>query len=316
MKTSPLLVAVFASLSGISLWAQQTGADASGDATASVHDSAGTSAEVDTHQGAVGFGDEAQSHAWEMSSVNGELQGKLDSKTARVGDPVVLKTTEKVITPDGTTIPKGARLLGHVTEAQAHDAQHGASQLAIAFDHAQLKNGEKIAVHTLIRGVRPGASAMSMTSSDTGMGSPMGGGMGGMSGGGMSGGGIAGGGMGTGRAGGGGGGGVLGGTGRAAGGVSNTADDTIDRTAETTPTLGAGAASATDSTVQTAGHGDLGANENAHTAAMARAIPHPTGIPGVMLAGSSSASGVFSAPRGEVKFDNGTQMHLGIIADR
>ena len=40
-----------------------------------------------------GFGDQAASHAWEMSPVTGELEGKLDSKTARVGDRVVLKTT-------------------------------------------------------------------------------------------------------------------------------------------------------------------------------------------------------------------------------
>ena len=56
-----------------------------------------------------------------MSSVSGELEGKLDSKTAKVGDRVVLKTTEKVQTSDGTVIPRGSRLVGHVTQVQAHD---------------------------------------------------------------------------------------------------------------------------------------------------------------------------------------------------
>ncbi len=42
-----------------------------------------------------GFGDLAASHAWEMSPVTGELDGKLDSKTARVGDLVVVKTLDK-----------------------------------------------------------------------------------------------------------------------------------------------------------------------------------------------------------------------------
>ncbi len=107
-----------------------------------------------------GFGDEAASHAWEMSSVMGELEGKLDSKTAKAGDRVVLKTTEKVQTADGTVIPKGSRLVGHVTEVQAYDKEHGPAQMAIAFDRAELKNGQSIAVYTLIRGVNPSASAM------------------------------------------------------------------------------------------------------------------------------------------------------------
>jgi len=68
--------------------------------------------------------------------------------------------------------------------------------------------------------------------------------------------------------------------------------------------------------VQLAGHGDLNANVGAHQAAAARAVPHPTEIPGVMLAGNSSASGVFLATRKDIQFASGTQMQLGIVADR
>ena len=42
--------------------------------------------------------------------MSGELQDKLDSKTAKVGDSVVVKTA------DGTEIPKGTKLVGRVTD--------------------------------------------------------------------------------------------------------------------------------------------------------------------------------------------------------
>ena len=73
----------------------------------------------------MGFGDASASHSWEMSPVIGELQDKLNSATAKVGDRVVLKTTEKVMTADGTVIPRGTRLLGHITQVQTRDATHG-----------------------------------------------------------------------------------------------------------------------------------------------------------------------------------------------
>ncbi len=91
-------------------------------------------------------------------------------------------------------------------------------------------------------------------------------------------------------------------------------------TATTTSTLDnpadAGVGENTNAAVQTAGHGDLNLSSGAHAQAAARAVPHPTGIPGVMLAGSSSASGMFSASRKDVEFESGTQMQLGIVADR
>src|ERR1700753_151141 len=49
-----------------------------------------------------------------MSPVNVELVSKLDSKTAKTGDDVVVKTKSTVKTSDGTEIPKGSKLMGHV----------------------------------------------------------------------------------------------------------------------------------------------------------------------------------------------------------
>ena len=50
--------------------------------------------------------------------------------------------------------------MGHVTEVQAYDTDVGTARIAIAFDHAELKNGQSIAIYTLIRGVVPSGGAV------------------------------------------------------------------------------------------------------------------------------------------------------------
>ena len=161
-----------------------------------------------------------------------------------------------------------------------------------------------MAIYTLIRGARPGASAMATSSQmnsggfgapNSNMGSmpgeeqPMGGGRGGS-------------------------GGVFGGSGRTTSGVDNATEDPFDR-AMANPAQ-AGVDENTIAAVQTAGHGDMNPSSGAHAQAAARAVPHATGIPGVMLAGSSSASGMFSAPKRNIQFASGIEMQLGIVADR
>ena len=172
MKIAFAIVVAGATLTGIPLLAQDSNTDPNASPSAS------DSAKVTYAPASGGFGDLAASHAWEMSAVTGELEGKLDSKTAKVGDRVVLKTTEKVQSSDGTVIPRGSRLVGHITEVQAYDQQHGPARIAIAFDHAELKNGQSVAIYSLIRRVNLSASAMAASSrSDDGMiGTPMSGG--------------------------------------------------------------------------------------------------------------------------------------------
>jgi len=247
------------------------------------------------------WGDDAASHAWEMSTIAGRLENRLDSKSAKVGDRVVLKTTEKVQTSDGTVIPAGSRLVGRVTEVQAHgevhDQTHAASRIGIAFDHVEVKGGASIAIYTMIRGLTPppdlaGDEPVSAGRSGSRMGAS-----GGSSGG------------------------LTGSTPDAAGsamqGAEGMAGGVADRTAATADSAAAGIVdSAASSAVQRAGHGDPNVSTGAHALAAARAKPRPTGIPGVMLAGSSAASGLLSAVGGNVELESGTQVQLGIVADR
>ena len=96
--------------------------------------------------------------------VKGALDGKLDSKTAKSGDAVVLKISQKMTMADGTVLPKGARLLGQVTEVQVHDQGHAKSYVLLNFDHVELKGGQSLKVYATILSVLPSASAMAFQS--------------------------------------------------------------------------------------------------------------------------------------------------------
>ena len=103
-----------------------------------------------------------------MSPVNGELVSKLDSKTAKNGDSVVVQTKTSVKTPDGTEIPKGSKLVGHVIAAQPSQPGQN-SQLVLQFDRVELKGGKTMPVHSQIQSISPpGGAASASGSSATG----------------------------------------------------------------------------------------------------------------------------------------------------
>jgi len=56
----------------------------------------------------------------------------------------------------------------------------------------------------------------------------------------------------------------------------------------------------------------LNAGTGAHAVAAARAIPHTTQIPGVLLAGNSSSSGVLLSLIRDIQFESGTEIQLGV----
>jgi len=315
MKTALLLAVAVVILSSLPLAAHQATATAQQSASASAsgtHVQQSADANAQASPGSVQANGSSTAEG-QMRPVRGELVSKLDSKSARVGEPVVVKTREKVRTADGTVIPKGSRLMGHVTEVQAHKKGQANSSMGIVFDHAELKGGQSVAIHSVIESIAPSASAMAANSMDsdsdlsTPM-APMGGGAMGGGGGMMGGGGAMGGGrgmIGGGRAGGGGlvggvGGGAASATGNAASGVGSTAGGALGATGNLAGDATAGA-----------GNGVRGAAGATNTLG-ARA----SSIPGVMLdsSGSGSASGMLSASRRNIHLDSGTQMVLGIAA--
>ncbi len=48
----------------------------------------------------------------QLRPITGELVDKLDTKSAKAGDTVVVKTTEQATTANGVEIPKGSKITG------------------------------------------------------------------------------------------------------------------------------------------------------------------------------------------------------------
>ena len=112
--------------------------------------------------------------AIEMSPVNGELVSKLDSKTAKTGDSVVVQTKASAKTADGTEIPKGSKLVGHVLAAKPSGAGEN-SQVALQFDHIELKGGQNLPIHSQIQSIAPAGGAASASEPSAMSGPPAGG---------------------------------------------------------------------------------------------------------------------------------------------
>jgi len=68
-----------------------------------------------------------------------QLESTLDARHAKVGDRVILKTTQAVKQNGQVVIPKGSQLIGRVTDVQQQTKSSGESHLALAFD--RLRSG-------------------------------------------------------------------------------------------------------------------------------------------------------------------------------
>jgi len=109
-----------------------------------------------------------------------ELTKPLDARKNKVGDEVIAKTTEDVKSEGHVVVPKGSKLVGHVTAVSAQTKGQAGSALGIAFDRALLKNGSEIPVSLTVQAIgRAQAAAAAAADNDmmtsagsSGMGSP------------------------------------------------------------------------------------------------------------------------------------------------
>lgn len=112
--------------------------------------------------------------AVELSPVNGELVDKLDTKTAKAGDSVVIKTNSNVKTADGTEIPKGSKLMGRITQVKPSGEGNENSQVALQIDRAELKGGQSVAIHSEIQSICASGSDSTTGAPDTTAATPSG----------------------------------------------------------------------------------------------------------------------------------------------
>lgn len=89
----------------------------------------------------------------------GELQSTIDARKAKVGDQVVLKTTQAIKSQGRTVVSKGSRLVGHITEVSQKTKSNGESRVGLLFDRLEggSLNVPLTATITSIVGVRASA---------------------------------------------------------------------------------------------------------------------------------------------------------------
>ena len=223
------------------------------------------------------------------SSANAVLTKPVDSGKAKPGDPVSGRITQATRTSDGTAIPEGSTLVGHISEVRARGDGQASSAIGIAFDKAVTRDGREIPLRNV--GIRALAAAEGAASRAGDSGTMMGAGA------------VGGGGMASGR----GGGGLVG---RPSGAVGGTLGGGLGTAGAATGSLGG----TTRGALQ-AGPGAVGGLD---ASGMLRS--NSSGVFG--LRDVSLASGAASGAQGSlvtstgksVRLDQGTRMLLGAQA--
>src|SRR6266567_6165226 len=100
------------------------------------------------------------------TAFNAALSSPIDSKKCKPGDAVTAHTTEAVKSEGRTVIPKGAKVVGHVTQTSARAKGESESALGIVFDKAILKNGEEIPLSVGIQALASAQSSASAAGSE------------------------------------------------------------------------------------------------------------------------------------------------------
>jgi hypothetical protein len=91
----------------------------------------------------------------QLRPVTGELENKLDTKDAKNGDSVVVKTTATATTAGGIEIPKGSEIKGRIIDVAAKGQDGQNSRVTIQFDQAKLGNGQNLPIRSVIQSVAP-----------------------------------------------------------------------------------------------------------------------------------------------------------------
>ncbi len=219
------------------------------------------------------------------STLQAELTKPVDAKKAKAGDEVNAKLTQDLKSDGKVVLHKGTRLVGHVTEAQAHSKEHAESKLGIVFDKAMPKGGGEVAFNGVIQAIAPPLQSSVAAGGDMmgGMSAPAAGGGARSTSGGM-----------------------LSGVGGAA---SSTLGSATGAVGGTTSSVTGAAGATTNGTLGSATQG-VGAN-GALTSASRGALS----MPGVNLASAASGAtqaSVISSADHTVKLDSGTQLVLQV----
>src|SRR5216683_5048445 len=162
MKAASVVILVgMLAMSGSALWAQG-GAQASSSASSSTSvqaDKSGAAASSNTSTATSAKAGQSSAALSGGTTVNATLSQPVDARKNKPGDQVAAKTTEATKSEGKVVIPRGSKLIGHVTECKPRSKEEKESALGIVFDRAILKNGEEIPLNVTIRALAAAQTA-------------------------------------------------------------------------------------------------------------------------------------------------------------
>jgi len=159
--TSVIILAGMLVMSGSARCAQG-GAQASSSASSSTSVDAGKSGAAASSNTSTSTSAKAGHSSAALPSgttMNAELSQPVDARKNKPGDPVTAKMTEATKSEGKVVIPKGSKLVGHVTECKPRSKDEKESSLGIVFDKAILKNGEEVPLNVSIRALAAAQTA-------------------------------------------------------------------------------------------------------------------------------------------------------------
>ena len=216
------------------------------------------------------------------TAIQARLTAPLDARKNKEGDRVAARTTEAVKQDGQVVLPKGSRLLGHVTQAKARAKGETESSLGIVFDRAVLKNGQEMPLNVVVQAVAAAQSAASVAPAESDMTNSAGG-------------------MASSQA------------GRSGGGLLSTAGSAVSGAASTVTTttgaaggvVGSTANTATSATGSLAGHNVAGALTSSSSGVI--------GLQGLTLnseAANATQGSIITSSTKNVHLDSGTRLLL------
>ena len=87
------------------------------------------------------------------STLQAELIAPVDARKNKAGGEVLAKVTHDVKASGNVVIPKGSRVVGHVTEVKSRSKDQPSSKVGVVFDRVVLKNGGEVAVAMRIQAI-------------------------------------------------------------------------------------------------------------------------------------------------------------------
>ena len=159
--TSLFILAGALAMSGSAIYAQG-GAQASSSASSSTSvqaDKSGAAASNDTSTSTSAKSGHGSASLSNGTAMNAALSQPVDARKNKPGDQVTARTTEATKSEGKVVIPKGSKLIGHVSECKQRGKEEKESALGIVFDKAILKNGQEIPLNVTIRAIAAAQSA-------------------------------------------------------------------------------------------------------------------------------------------------------------